>query len=87
MNKHLPKMMNDEAVEELLSQDLSEYLTPENFKANFVPVAFEVTPDEEIISIQLSKKLLEDVKTISAQKGLEYHKFIRELIEQGVKQI
>jgi hypothetical protein len=41
MKKILPKIMSDEEAESLLSADLSEYLTPENFKANFTPVSFE----------------------------------------------
>ncbi|MFM7383787.1 MAG: hypothetical protein ACKN9E_02620 [Microcystaceae cyanobacterium] len=41
MTKLLPKIMSDEEAESLLSEDLSEYLTPENFQANFTPVAFE----------------------------------------------
>jgi predicted DNA binding CopG/RHH family protein len=79
--------MSDEAVEELLSEDLTEYLTPENFKENFVSVSFEIAPDEEVISIKLSKKLLESIKMISEQKGVEYQTLIEELIEQGVQRV
>jgi predicted DNA binding CopG/RHH family protein len=32
MKKILPKITSDEEAESLLSEDLSEYLTPENFK-------------------------------------------------------
>ena len=49
MKKILPKIMSDEAAESLLETDLSEYLTPENFKANFTPVSFELTPKEKTI--------------------------------------
>jgi predicted DNA binding CopG/RHH family protein len=59
MKKHLPKLMNDEVVEEFLSEDLTEYLNPENFKENFVPVSFEIAPDEEIISIQDEMRKIE----------------------------
>ncbi len=59
MKKRLPKLIDDEAVEELLSEDLTEYLTPENFKENFVPVSFEIAPDEEIISVQDAMRKIE----------------------------
>jgi predicted DNA binding CopG/RHH family protein len=49
MKKILPKIMNDEEAESLLAADLSEYLIPENFKANFTPVFFEFTPKEKTI--------------------------------------
>ncbi|MEA5532535.1 CopG family antitoxin [Crocosphaera sp. XPORK-15E] len=48
--------------------DLSEYLTPENFKVNFTPVPFEFTPKDKTISRQLSLELLEAVKAASAHK-------------------
>ena len=49
MKKILPKIMSDEEAESLLTADLSEYLAPENFKANFTPVSFEFTPKEKTI--------------------------------------
>ena len=48
MKKILPKIMTDEEAESLLSDDLSEYLTAENFKANFTPVSFEFTPKKKM---------------------------------------
>jgi len=49
MKKILPKIMSDEEAESLLAADLSEYLTPENFKANFTPVSFEFISKEKTI--------------------------------------
>jgi predicted DNA binding CopG/RHH family protein len=87
MKKFLPKMKNDEEAEELLCEDLSEYLMPENFKANFTPVSFEFAPKETSISIRLSKGLLDAIKTASAKRGIGYQKFIRESIERAVQDV
>ena len=86
MKKILPKITNDEEAEALLSEDLSEYLTPENFKANFTPVLFEFASKDKTISLRLSQELLDAVKAASAKRGIGYQKFIRELIERAVKQ-
>jgi predicted DNA binding CopG/RHH family protein len=80
-------MTSDQEAEELLSQDLSEYLTSENFKANFTPVSFEFAPKDTTISIRLSKGLLDAVKKASAERGIGYQKFIRESLERAVKDI
>ena len=34
MSKPLPKMTSDQDAEKLLEEDLTEYLTPDNFKEN-----------------------------------------------------
>ena len=86
MKKILPKITNDEEAEALLSEDLSEYLTPENFKANFTPVLFEFAPKDKTISLRLSQELLDAVKAASAKRGIGDQTFIRELIEQAVGQ-
>ena len=86
MKKILPKMMSDEEAESLLSADLSEYLTPENFKANFIPVSFEFPAKDETISIQLSPELRDAVKVASAKRGIGDQKFILALIEWAVRQ-
>jgi hypothetical protein len=65
--KILFKMMSDEETESFLSADLSEYLTPENFKTNFTPVSFEFPAKDEMISIQLSPELFDAVKVASAK--------------------
>jgi predicted DNA binding CopG/RHH family protein len=80
-------MASDEVAEELLEGDLTEYLTPENFNANFTPVSFEFAPKDETISIRLSKGLLEAAKAAAAKRGIGYQKFIRESIEHAVREI
>jgi predicted DNA binding CopG/RHH family protein len=86
MKKILPKIMSDDEAESLLLTDLSEYLTPENFKANFTPVSFEFTPKEKTINMQLSSELLDAVKVASAKQGIGEQMFILELIKRAVGQ-
>ncbi|EAZ89176.1 CopG family antitoxin [Crocosphaera chwakensis] len=59
MSKSLPKMTSDQDVEKLLAEDLTDFLTPENFKENFTPITFEFAPKDVTISLRLSKDLLE----------------------------
>jgi predicted DNA binding CopG/RHH family protein len=87
MSKSLPKMTSDQDAEELLAQDLTEYLTPENFKENFSPVTFEFAPKDATISLRLSKDLLEAVKKASDKRGIAYQKFIRESIERAIQDV
>ena len=56
MSKSLPKMTSDQEAEKLLEEDLTEYLTPENFKENFTPVTFEFAPKDANISLRLFKR-------------------------------
>lgn len=86
MKKSLPKITSDEEAEELLSEDFTEYLTPESFKSNFTPVSFEFAPKDTTISLRLSTDLLKAIKAASAKRGIEYQKFIRESIEQAIRE-
>lgn len=85
MSKSLPKMTSDQEAEKLLEEDLTDYLTPENFKENFTPVTFEFAPKDANISLRLSKDLLEAVKKASNKRGIGYQKFIRESIERAIQ--
>ena len=87
MKKSLPKMTCDEDADDLLSEDLTEYLTADNFNANFTPVSFEFAPKDETISIRLSKGLLEAIKVAAAKRGIGYQKLIRESIERAVRDL
>jgi predicted DNA binding CopG/RHH family protein len=55
-------MRTDKEADDLLEGDLSEYMTKENFQANFTPVSFEFAPKDTSISIRLSGELLHAVK-------------------------
>lgn len=79
-------MTSDQDAEKLLEEDLTEYLTPDNFKENFTPVTFEFAPKDATISLRLSKDLLEAVKKASGQQGIGYQKFIRQSIERAIRE-
>jgi predicted DNA binding CopG/RHH family protein len=81
MKKYLPKMKIDQDVENLLEQDLSDYLNQENFS----PVNFELVPQNESVTLEMSSQLLEKVKEVAKQKGLNYQTFIKEAVEQALK--
>ena len=86
MSKPLPKMTSDQDAEELLEEDLTEYLNPENFQKNFTPVTFEFAPKDATISLRLSKDLLEAVKKASDRQKIGYQKFIRQSIEKAIRE-
>jgi predicted DNA binding CopG/RHH family protein len=79
-------MTSDRDAEELLAEDLTEYLTPDNFKKNFTPVTFEFAPKDATISLRLPKDLLEAVKKASGKRGIGYQKFIRQSIERAIQE-
>jgi predicted DNA binding CopG/RHH family protein len=85
--KKLPKMTTDKEAEDLLEEDLSELLTAENFRANFTPVSFEFAPKDTMVSIRLSKELLDAIKLASNKRGIGYQKFIRESIERAIQEL
>ncbi len=81
MSKRLQKMKNDKAAKNLLRKDLSEYLSPENFK----PLSFEFAPKDKSITLRVSSDLLEAVQVAAKQRGVNYQKLIREAIERFLK--
>lgn len=80
MSKPLPTINSDADAENLLEQDLSDFITPENFK----PVTFEFLPKTEQINLRISKPLLEAVKAQADERGIGYQKYIRQLLEQSL---
>ena len=81
MSKHLPKMRSDKEAEDLLEQDISEYLHPQNF----TQVSFEFLPKDTTISLRISSDLLEAIQTASSKRGISYQKFIREAVERSLQ--
>ena len=75
MKKYLQRMKTDEEVEKLLDGDLSDYLHKENFHR----VTFEFVPQNQNqpISIQISNKLLEALKTACQKRGVSYEQYIQ----------
>jgi predicted DNA binding CopG/RHH family protein len=80
MKKILPKMTTDEEAENLLEQDLSDYL----HKENFTFVSFEFKPKDKTVNLRVSEELLEKVKTVAKEEGISYQKYIRRAIEKSL---
>ncbi|MGB5595508.1 MAG: CopG family antitoxin [Crocosphaera sp.] len=74
-------MNSNQDVENLLDQDLSDYLNTDNFS----PVTFELVRENESIKLDISSELLNAVKEASKQKEMNYQSFIIEAIEQALK--
>jgi len=80
MKKILPRITTDQEAENLLEQDLSEYLNKDNFKA----VTFEFKPKNRTVNLRVSEDLLEEVKTVAKKQGVSYQKYIRNAIEKSL---
>lgn len=81
MKKRLPKMKTNKEAEELLAEDLSDYID----KENFVATTFEFAPKDKSINLRLSEDLLKAIKSISKHRGMSYQKYIREALEKSLK--
>lgn len=81
MSKRLPKMKSDRAAKAMLKKDLTEYISPENFKLT----SFEFAPKDKSITLRVSSKLLDAVQTAAKRRRINYQKLIREAIEQFLK--
>lgn len=80
MKKILPKMTTDEEVENLLEQDLSDYLNDDNFK----PSEFEFKPKDTTINLRVSQDLVQQVKIEAKKQGIPYQRYIRKAIEKSL---
>lgn len=78
--KPWPPLRTDEEAEEFVANaDLTEY----DF-SGFKKTNFEFEPKREKISLELSEKLLEAVKTRANEKNMPYTQFIEQVLEQAV---
>lgn len=77
MSKRLPKMKNDRAAKAMLKNDLTDYISPENFKLT----SFEFAPKGKSITLRVSSELLDAVQTAAKRRRTNYQKLIREAIE------
>lgn len=81
MKKRLPKMKSDRAAKAISNKDLSDFMSPENFKLT----SFEFAPKNKSITLRVSDELLKSVQTVAKRRGVNYQKLIREAIEQFLK--
>ncbi|MBD2594051.1 CopG family transcriptional regulator [Nostoc spongiaeforme FACHB-130] len=80
MDKTFPRLKTDAEIEALLEEDLSDYLTPDNFK----PVTFEFQPKDKSVNVRMSEEMLEKVKSVSKKEGIPYQRYIRRAIERAL---
>jgi predicted DNA binding CopG/RHH family protein len=74
-------MKTDLAAKAALKKDLTDYISPENFKLT----SFEFAPKDKSITLRVSNKLLDAVQSAAKRRGVNYQKLIREAIEQFLK--
>lgn len=78
MQKRIPKFKSDQDAEDFLNQDLTDYISRENF----IESPFEFAPKDKSITFRVSDKLLKAVQREAKKRGVNYQKLIREAIEQ-----
>ena len=81
MTKRLPKLKSDRAVKTLLKKDLSDFISPDDFKTT----SFEFSPKDKSITLRVSSELLDAVQSAAKRRRTNYQKLIREAIEQFLK--
>jgi predicted DNA binding CopG/RHH family protein len=81
MNKKIPHFQSDEEAEAFVAEDISDYITAENFKR----VRFEFLPKDTKINMRLPLSLLENIKQVAEKQGISYQKYIRMTLEQATQ--
>jgi predicted DNA binding CopG/RHH family protein len=81
MKKRLPKMKTDRAARALLKQELSDFTSPDVFKAT----SFEFSPKDKSVTLRMSSELLGAVQSAAKKRKTNYQKIIREAIELFLK--
>ena len=74
-------MKSDRAAKATLRKDLTDYISPENFKAT----SFEFAPKDKSITLRVSSELLSAVQSEAKRRRTNYQKLIREAIERFLK--
>lgn len=78
MKKRLKRMKTDKQAEDLLEQDLSEFLDSDNFSS----VTFEFEPKDVSVTLRMSDNLLHAIKQKAKRRGVSYQKLMREILEK-----
>lgn len=82
MKKKWPDLRTDEEAERFVAEaDLTEY----DF-SQMVPMHFEFARKDERVNMRLPGELLAAVKAKAKTRGLPYQRFIREVLENAVRQ-
>jgi predicted DNA binding CopG/RHH family protein len=80
MGKKFPVLKSDEEAEAFLEQDLTDYISAENF----APYRYEFRPKEKSLNLRISEGLLEAVRERARQEGIPYQRYIRQALETAV---
>ncbi|HEV2171079.1 MAG TPA: BrnA antitoxin family protein [Candidatus Binatus sp.] len=81
MSKKLPVFKNDKEAEEFLDQDLSDYISAENF----APFQFEFRPKQKSVNLRISEELLNAVRAVAHRRGIPYQRYIRQTLEASLR--
>jgi predicted DNA binding CopG/RHH family protein len=81
MSSGIPKFRTDEELGAFLEQDLSNYITPENFK----PARFEFLPKTRQVNLRFSEALLDAVRQRAREEGISYQRYIRQAVERALE--
>ena len=81
MKKKLQKITTDKEAENILNEDLSDYINKDNFKRT----TFEFAPKDKSITIRISDPLLNSVQSAAQKQGVPYQRIIRQAIEEYLK--
>jgi predicted DNA binding CopG/RHH family protein len=81
MSKKLPVFKTDKEAENFLDQDLSEYISAENF----APFQFEFRPKQKSVNLRISEELLNAVRAVAHRRGIPYQRYIRQTLEASLR--
>ena len=80
MSSKIPEFRTDEELEAFLEQDLSDYITPENFRR----ARFEFLPKTRQVNLRFSEALLDAVRERAREQGISYQRYIRQAVERAL---
>ena len=81
MRKKLPLLKTDKGAENFLDQDLSDYISAENF----APFQFEYRPKQKSVNLRISEELLNAVRAVAHRRGIPYQRYIRQTLEAALR--
>lgn len=81
MSKKLPVFKTDKEAEDFLDQDLSDYISAENF----APFQFEFRPKQKSVNLRISEELLNAVRAVAHRRGIPYQRYIRQTLEAELR--
>ncbi len=80
MRKKIPTFKSDKETEKFLEQDLTDYISRENFQK----VQFEFLPKTKQVNLRFPEKLLTAVQKKAKKEGIPYQKYIRKAVEESL---